>query len=304
MTIEQISELVKEEIKKVGEGRSPRELYDPIHYLMSHEDHHSGAILTLLCSHLFGDEEVHESLRPALGVELFRQFIRMNDDLILEYGSRNGNQAVHEKWGPNTVILSGDVMLICSCQFMSEIDSPEMAALMRNFIGCTMRVIEGRQKELMYIRKDEASYFDYLFKNVAVFDGFITELGAAIGKGGAADRRHLRRFGAELGIAERLFADLCDLHSEEGLPGGYFMAKAVELADTRFDKNLHDSAISPQDRQTILRELVEKYDLESRAEERKQQHLENAFEALSKVTAPANRKDILRKYAGNMVGAS
>jgi geranylgeranyl diphosphate synthase type II len=84
-------------------------LYAPIHYLMSLGGKRLRAVLALAASEAEG-QPLEKALPAALAVELFHNFTLMHDDIMDEAPLRRGQETVHQRWGSNAAILSGDAM--------------------------------------------------------------------------------------------------------------------------------------------------------------------------------------------------
>src|SRR3954463_6974486 len=106
-TVTNIIERLTKETAALSVGESPKELYQPIEYIMGLGGKRTRPLLTLLSYNLFSDD-LTIAYKPALAVEIFHNFTLMHDDIMDHAPLRRGNQTVHEKWNKNVAILSGD----------------------------------------------------------------------------------------------------------------------------------------------------------------------------------------------------
>src|SRR5690606_34378800 len=103
----QIKELqtdLENHIQNLTFGEDPKELYEPIAYLMSLGGKRIRPLLTLMAYGLY-KKDYKTILSPALAVEIFHNFTLMHDDIMDDAPLRRGEATVHEKWNPNTAIL-------------------------------------------------------------------------------------------------------------------------------------------------------------------------------------------------------
>src|SRR5690554_6551151 len=94
----------------------PKQLYDPIKYILSIGGKRIRPALTLMVCDFFGTD-FKKAIPAALAVELFHNFSLIHDDVMDEAPLRRGKKTVHEKWDFNTAILSGDALLILAYRY-------------------------------------------------------------------------------------------------------------------------------------------------------------------------------------------
>ena len=87
---------------------TPKNLYEPIRYLMSIGGKRMRPLLVLLGYQLY-KEDYKDALLSAVAVEMFHNFTLMHDDIMDRAPLRRGQETVHTKWDESTAILSGDV---------------------------------------------------------------------------------------------------------------------------------------------------------------------------------------------------
>ena len=57
----------------------------------------------------------------ATAIELFHNFTLIHDDIMDKAPLRRGMETVHTKYGENTAILAGDVMLVTAYEELNKI---------------------------------------------------------------------------------------------------------------------------------------------------------------------------------------
>jgi len=301
MVFQNIQRLLEEGIEALDRERTPVELYQPIRYLMLQSRQLFNAHLGLLSQSIFTDD-LRPAVKPAIGAELFYSFITMSDDLINGATERHGAPTVHEKWGQNTVILSGDAMLINSYQFVSDVAEAFVDALVEAFIHCTTRVIEGRQVDLQRSKLDPPSseaYLAFIRRHIAVLPAFCAELGAILAGTEPAVRNQLRAFGEELGMAVHLQHELD--HSLEMAPvnGGAHHARSITNRDSYLKARLRE--LSGQPLPTDLPALLDKYQLQESLEREIKGFFQRANQLLDQLPLDDERKEPMRRYLETLV---
>ena len=106
-------------LKDYNTERDPKNLYEPVQYILNLGGKRLRPILTLMTADCFGGD-VNKALDAALAVEVFHNFSLIHDDIMDDAPLRRGQQTVHEKWDLNTGILSGDAMLIMAYQLFEN----------------------------------------------------------------------------------------------------------------------------------------------------------------------------------------
>ena len=114
-------DLVEKGLKEMSFSNNPDSLYRPLRYFFSLGGKRIRPILTLLSCNSFGGN-FKKALNAALSVETFHNFTLIHDDIMDSSSFRRGKETVHNKWGVNNAILSGDVMLILAYQLLDKYD--------------------------------------------------------------------------------------------------------------------------------------------------------------------------------------
>src|SRR5476651_753533 len=113
--------IISDEVDKLSFPVYPTELYEPISYILSLGGKRMRPALLLMACDLFGGD-VNAAISPALAIEVFHNFTLMHDDIMDNAPLRRGKITVHERWGHNAGILSGDAMLVLSYQLMMKVE--------------------------------------------------------------------------------------------------------------------------------------------------------------------------------------
>jgi len=212
MTIADYQNLFLNYLETNKAKETPKNLYAPIDYIMHLEGKRIRPTLALIASDLFGDNH-NKALDVALALEVFHNFTLMHDDIMDESPIRRGKTTVHKKWDTNTAILSGDVMLINSYQYLENYEGDLYKKLMQLFSKTAQEVCEGQQYDVDFESQNDVQIEDYIEMirlKTAVLLATSLKMGALVGNAPKKDADTLYNFGINLGLAFQLQDDLLD----------------------------------------------------------------------------------------------
>ncbi len=192
--------------------KEPKNLYEPIQYILKLGGKRLRPVLTLMTSEIFNGD-YKEALDAALSIEVFHNFSLVHDDIMDDAPLRRGNQTVHEKWDINTGILSGDAMLIMAYQLFENYDNKTFRALAELFSKTALEVCEGQQYDVDFESREDVTIDEYLKMieyKTAVLVGAAMKMGAIVANASAENQNRIYQFGKNLGIAFQLQDDYLD----------------------------------------------------------------------------------------------
>lgn len=192
----------------------PANLYVPIQYIMGLGGKRIRPVMVMMATELFTDD-IMRSIDVALAIETFHNFTLVHDDIMDNAPLRRGKQTVHEKWGVNNAILSGDVMMVESNKHLSKVDVSVLKPVLDTFNTTAQGVCEGQQLDMEFESRDDVSIDEYLEMirlKTAVLLGGSMKLGAIVGGANAEEAELLYQFGENLGIAFQLQDDILDVY--------------------------------------------------------------------------------------------
>jgi geranylgeranyl diphosphate synthase type II len=294
--------------------KHPKELYEPEQYILSLGGKRIRPLLALIACDLF-DEDPERALQSALAVELFHNFSLIHDDILDAAPLRRNQPTVHKKWGQNTAILSGDVMLVKSQQALEQYNAEEYKKLSGIFTKTAIEVCEGQQMDMDFEKMETVTVDDYLhmitFKT-AVLLGCSLEMGAINAGAAETDQQHIYDFGKNLGIAFQLMDDCLDVFAEDQSkfgkqPGGdiisnkktFLLLKAFETANENQLKemshllNLPNTELKVQGMVSLYKDL----NIQRLCLQEADRHTKQAIEYLGKINASQEKKENLKKFA-------
>ena len=162
-------------------NKEPRNLYDPIDYIMELGGKRIRPVLVMMSCDLFSGD-FSRAMEAALSVEMFHNFTLIHDDIMDRADLRRGKQTVHKKWDLNTGILSGDALMIQSNQRLQYYEGMMFKTLITLYNKTALEVCEGQQLDIDFESKqfvDLPEYIQMISFKTAVLVAASLKMGAA-----------------------------------------------------------------------------------------------------------------------------
>lgn len=231
--------------------RDPKNLYQPIRYILNLSGKKIRPVLTLMAAKIFSGN-FKFALPAAYAIEMFHNFTLVHDDIMDDAPLRRGKETVHEKWNINTGILSGDAMLILAYQYFENYPSETFQKLAKLFSKTALEVCDGQQLDVDFETRNDVTieeYINMISLKTSVLIGAALKMGAIVSEANETDAQKIYDFGLNLGIAFQLQDDYLDTFGNPETFGKqvggdiienkktYLFLKALELAEPD-DKNI------------------------------------------------------------------
>ncbi|SDW23190.1 polyprenyl synthetase family protein [Aequorivita viscosa] len=311
--------VLAQHLEKAVSKDEPKQLYDPIKYILSIGGKRVRPALTLLVCDFF-DTDFNKAIPAALAVELFHNFSLIHDDIMDDSPLRRGKQTVHEKWDVNTGILSGDAMLILAYRFFEEYEPAIFKELAELFSETALQVCEGQQLDIDFETRDSVQISEYLKmieQKTAVLLGAAMQMGAIVANASKKDKETMYEFGKNLGIAFQLQDDYLDVFGNPETFGKqvggdiisnkktflYLMAEK-RSTPSQAEELTHLFSINPTDPADKIKTVREIFIASKTAEDTRleiEKYSNLAYSVLYEVNISEDKKELLRQFGKKLM---
>jgi geranylgeranyl diphosphate synthase type II len=291
---------------------SPATLYEPGEYFLSWGGKRIRPVMCLMGNEIFAPI-VPDAYHVATAIELFHNFTLIHDDIMDEAPLRRGMETVHIKYGSNTALLTGDVMMIMAYENLGKISAQYLPRIFNLFNKTAREVCEGQQLDIDFEKMADVSleaYIEMITLKTSVLLAASLETGAILGGASEGNCRHLYGFGKNLGIAFQIQDDYLDAFGDPEKfgkeTGGdirqnkktFLLLQALRQADTAQRKELQQLMHeNPADKVPRVLDIFKACGVDAWANELKEQYLNTALKHLDDIAVTAVRKEPLKGLA-------
>jgi geranylgeranyl diphosphate synthase, type II len=301
-------------------NEAPSELYEPVNYILNLGGKRLRPLLVLMGANLF-DDKFEKALPAAFAVEIFHNFTLLHDDIMDEAPLRRGKPTVHARFGTNTGILSGDVMLIYAYHFLNKIEPNDLKSkLFTIFNKMAIEVCEGQQYDMNFESRNDVTLDEYIRMielKTSVLIAAAFQMGALIGGASDEDSFQLYEFGRNFGIAFQIQDDILDTFGDPEKFGKkvggdivqnkktYLVLQSYQLANDLQRTDLQRLMTTLTENETVKIEAVRgifiELDVLNYAQIAMYQFLEKSFKALDNTPLSIERKNELKEWANDLM---
>jgi geranylgeranyl diphosphate synthase type II len=309
----------EEFLKKEIDYDNPRNLYEPVKYLLDSGGKRLRPLITLFVSDLFTGN-ISNALPASAALEIFHNFTLAHDDIMDNSLMRRGKKTINSKWDDNTAILSGDVMLIISYEILNKYDDSKYLLLSKQLTETSRLVCEGQQNDMDFsIEKNisEDDYFKMIENKTAVLIGCSFMFGAIVSELNSKEINALYEVGKNLGLAFQLEDDLLDCFGDESKFGKKIGGDIIQKKKTLLfihtvskldnDKRLEFENIFFSDNtdESVKISLIKKYYKDSGAvnyiNKKVKEYSEHAKKIINQMQIDDNKKLSLNKFSEQLL---
>ena len=316
--ITELTQKINLAVENIQYNAEPKNLYDPIRYILSIGGKRVRPLLMLMGYNLY-KEDVDAIMNNALALEAYHNFTLLHDDLMDKSDLRRGHPTVHKKWDENTAILSGDTMLIMAYQLFNKGMKNDEA--FTAFIDATLGVGEGQQYDMDFeTRNDvtEAEYMEMIRMKTSLLLGYALKTGAMLAGADQEDVNNLYTFGEKMGLAFQLQDDLLDVYGDptqfQKKLGGdivenkktFLLINAYQRADdaqkAELDRWVNAQAYEPAEKIAAFTHLYTVLGIDQLAQQKIEELFAESLKSLDQVKVSEEKKAELRLFANKLMG--
>ena len=292
----------------------PKNLYEPIDYILQLGGKRIRPVLTLMAADIFSGD-YKKALPAALAVEVFHNFTLVHDDIMDDAPLRRGKATVHEKWNINTGILSGDAMLILAYQYFENYDPLIFQQLAKTFSKTALEVCDGQQLDIDFETRNDVSIDDYINMirlKTSVLVAAALKMGAIIAETSNEDAELIYDFGLNLGLAFQLQDDYLDTFGDPKTFGKqvggdiienkktYLYLKALEVSENQdkeklqffYNQKFEENSIKIDE----VSRIFERNNIPEFVKEQIKSYTDKAFKTLENLSINESNKKKLRQF--------
>jgi geranylgeranyl diphosphate synthase type II len=295
---------------------APASLYEPGEYFLSIGGKRIRPILCVLGNELFS-EITEDAWSLATAIELFHNFTLIHDDMMDAAALRRGMQTVHTKYGDNTALLTGDVMLIRAYEKLQTINPAYLPKILSLFNTTAREVCEGQQLDMDFEKMPSVTldaYIHMITLKTSVLLAASLEMGAILGGATPGNCKHLYEFGKNLGIAFQIQDDYLDAFGDPEKFGKevggdirqnkktFLLLHALEVAtpDQRAKLDTLLASNGPEKVPQVM-DIFKACNVDAWAIELKEKYLQMALANLEDIAVTSTRKTALLSLANYLM---
>jgi geranylgeranyl diphosphate synthase type II len=292
----------------------PKNLYEPIDYILKLGGKRIRPVLTLIASDIFSDD-FKKALPAALAIEVFHNFTLIHDDIMDAAPLRRGKATVHEKWDTNTGILSGDAMLILAYQYFENYEPIVFQKLAKLFSKTALEVCDGQQLDVDFETRNDVTIPEYIHMirlKTSVLVAAALKMGAIVAETNDDNANLIYDFGLNLGLAFQLQDDYLDTFGNPEAFGKqisgdiienkktYLYLKALEISNKKdkgkleylYRKKIKENTVKIAD----VRRIFQLNDIPLLIKQEIEDYTEKAFDTLAKMDIKDTDKQRLKDF--------
>lgn len=318
-SLKELQQIVEKHLVKIEFNAKPKELYEPIKYILEIGGKRIRPSLVLAAYNLFKDD-VESAIYPALALEVFHNFTLLHDDIMDKADLRRNQQTVHKKWNENIAILSGDAMAIKAYEILAKIPGEFLVEVMQVFNKTALQVCEGQQLDMNFENRLVVSvdeYIEMIKLKTSVLIAISLKIGAIMASASKNDAQKLYDFGLNMGLAFQLQDDYLDAYGDVHVFGKkiggdivankktFLLIKALEIADKEnaeeLQKLIKNTDIEEKQKIKAVLGIYNKLNIDSLLKERMVSYYSIAIEALESLSVRHEKTIVLKEFAGKLM---
>ena len=308
---------IKSELNNLNLKNNPKELYEPIKYILKMKSKKIRPILSILAYKL-KKNNWQKIVQYVIAIELFHNFTLIHDDIIDNAILRRGEKTIHNKWNNNIGILAGDLLMILANKLFSNLPLKIMQKVLKRFNEIAIKIFEGQHYDMNYENEKlitEKQYINMIRLKTATLIGFSLELGGILSKMKNLDIKNLYRFGEFIGIGFQLQDDYLDVFGDKKFGkkiGGdillnkktYLLIKLLESTNEKekiIINNWINNSNNPKQKIEAITNLMKEKNIDSITESVINDYFNKAFNYLKRIDIKNSKKNELIEFSKNLI---
>ena len=308
---------IKSELNNLNLKNNPKELYEPIKYILKMKSKKIRPILSILAYKL-KKNNWQKIVQYVIAIELFHNFTLIHDDIIDNAILRRGEKTIHNKWNNNIGILAGDLLMILANKLFSNLPLKIMQKVLKRFNEIAIKIFEGQHYDMNYENEKlitEKQYINMIRLKTATLIGFSLELGGILSKMKNLDIKNLYRFGEFIGIGFQLQDDYLDVFGDKKFGkkiGGdillnkktYLLIKLLESTNEKekiIINNWINDSNNPKQKIEAITNLMKEKNIDSITESVINDYFNKAFDYLKRIDIKNSKKNELIEFSKNLI---
>ena len=308
---------IKSELNNLNLKNNPKELYEPIKYILKMKSKKIRPILSILAYKL-KKNNWQKIVQYVIAIELFHNFTLIHDDIIDNAILRRGEKTIHNKWNNNIGILAGDLLMILANKLFSNLPLKIMQKVLKRFNEIAIKIFEGQHYDMNYENEKlitEKQYINMIRLKTATLIGFSLELGGILSKMKNLDIKNLYRFGEFIGIGFQLQDDYLDVFGDKKFGkkiGGdillnkktYLLIKLLESTNEKekiIINNWINNSNNPKQKIEAITNLMKEKNIDSITESVINDYFNKAFDYLKRIDIKNSKKNELIEFIKNLI---
>ncbi|MDO4995083.1 MAG: polyprenyl synthetase family protein [Bacteroidales bacterium] len=330
LTQDQLLEKINAAIDALRYNAKPDALYEPIRYALSLGGKRIRPVLMLMAYQLYRFD-VDTIMPQALALETYHNFTLLHDDVMDRAEVRRGIPCVHQVWGDNAAILSGDAMLILAYRLMTEqrtaddedvwVNPSALTDALKTFTEATLGVCEGQQYDIDFERRNDVTvdeYMEMIRLKTSLLLGCALKIGAQLAGASATDAQSLYDYGEKVGLAFQLQDDLLDVYGDPVIFGKiiggdilcnkktFMLLSTQQRADAaqrqQLDMWLNAETFDADEKIASVRAIYDAVGIRRVCEQKIEELFAEALRCLDAVSVGEARTQALRDFSHHLMG--
>ncbi len=294
----------------------PESLYGAGDYFLSLGGKRIRPVMCLMGNELF-DGINPDAYHAATAIELFHNFSLIHDDIMDDASLRRGKPTVHAKYGANTALLAGDVMLVTAYEYLNKIQPLHQKHITTLFNKTAKEVCEGQQLDIDFEKKQHVLLEDYIRMielKTSVLLAASMQMGSILGGASEGNCNHVYEFGRNLGIAFQVQDDYLDAFGDPEKVGKdvggdirqnkktFLLIHALQVAaPAQKEKLLFYLNNNSEDKVQQVIKIFKDCQADTWVKELKQQYIQKAMQHLEDIAVTYKRKAPLQELSEFLV---